>query len=92
MWQVTAMFTRLKVTFDTRIKSLSWLDEPTRKEALNKLASLRGHFLTWPQLWNQTYVGSLLEDVSCHALCMWHYVCSSVVPCLSNSLLQKLRL
>jgi hypothetical protein len=67
MWQVTAMFSRLKITFETRIRSLSWLDEPTRKDALHKLASLRGHFLTWPQLWNQTYVASLLQDVSCHA-------------------------
>jgi len=78
--QVTAMFSRLKLTFETRIRSLSWLDEATRQEALYKLASLRGHFLTWPQLWNETYVASLLHDVSCHALCMWRYACFSFVP------------
>jgi predicted metalloendopeptidase len=71
MWQVTQMFTRLKLTLETRIRRLWWLDEPTREEALHKLANLRGHFFTWPQLWNQTYVASLLQDVSCHAICMW---------------------
>jgi len=83
MLQVTAMFSRLKLTFESRIKSLSWLDEATRQEALFKLASLRGQFLTWPQLWNQTYVASLLQDVSCHALYMWHYACFSHVPYFS---------
>ena len=84
------MFDRLKRTFETRISSLSWLDEATRKEALRKLASLRGHFLTWPQFWNETYVASLLQDVSCHVLCMWNYACFSFVPCFSSSLLGKL--
>ena len=97
MWQVTAMFSLLKITFETRIRSLSWLDEPTRKDALHKLASLRGHFLTWPQLWKQPYVASLLQDVSCpatqrHAVCMWHYACSSLVSHLSNCLLRQLPL
>ncbi|XP_069672464.1 endothelin-converting enzyme-like 1 [Periplaneta americana] len=61
--QVTQMFARLKTTLETRIRSLSWLDEPTREKALHKLANLRGQFFTWPQLWNQTYVASLLQDV-----------------------------
>ncbi|KDR19260.1 Endothelin-converting enzyme-like 1 [Zootermopsis nevadensis] len=61
--QVTQMFRHLKVTLETRIRSLSWLDELTREEALHKLSNLRGQFFTWPQLWNQTYVASLLQDV-----------------------------
>ncbi|PNF32145.1 hypothetical protein B7P43_G02843 [Cryptotermes secundus] len=61
--QVTEMFTLLKVTLEMRIRNLSWLDEATRKAALHKLANLRGHFFTWPQLWNETYVDSILQDV-----------------------------
>lgn len=76
LWQVTEMFTLLKVTLEMRIRSLSWLDEPTREAALHKLANLRGQFFTWPQLWNQTYVDSILQDVSCQhplhvALCTY---------------------
>jgi predicted metalloendopeptidase len=60
------MFALLKVTLEKRIRNLTWLDEPTRAHALHKLANLRGHFFTWPQLWNQTYVDSVLQDVSRH--------------------------
>ncbi|XP_068084571.1 neprilysin-1-like [Anabrus simplex] len=61
--QVTLMFDRLKNSLQSRIQQLAWLDESTRAAALRKLASLRGQFFTWPQLWNQTYVASLLQDV-----------------------------
>nr|CAD7409676.1 unnamed protein product [Timema poppensis] len=61
--EVTQVFQRLKATLQSRVRDLAWLDESTRATALKKLSSLKGQFSTWPQLWNQTYVDSLLEDV-----------------------------
>lgn len=58
------MFSQIKRTLVNRIQDISWLDDSTKTHALQKLAALRGQFLTWPQLWNDTFVDQLLKEVS----------------------------
>ncbi|KAG8247652.1 hypothetical protein J6590_056435 [Homalodisca vitripennis] len=61
--RVRDMFNKLRRTLENRIKTLSWLDDMSRTAALRKVAALRGHFLTWPQLWNQTYLTALMDQM-----------------------------
>ncbi|RZF42294.1 hypothetical protein LSTR_LSTR003912 [Laodelphax striatellus] len=61
--RVREMFNKLKATLEKRLKSVSWMDDETRVKALKKLAALKVEFATWPQLSNQTFLESLLQDV-----------------------------
>lgn len=45
------------------MKENTWLDDRGREAVLQKLSSLHGQFLTWPNFWNLTYVATLLDDV-----------------------------
>jgi predicted metalloendopeptidase len=46
-----------------RITINTWLDDESRSAALAKLESLKGHFFTWPQFWNESFVENLMNDV-----------------------------
>lgn len=62
--RVNTLFTHLKSTLAARIKAALWLDSESRIAALEKLKSLRGQFITWPMFSNNTFISSLMEDVS----------------------------
>ena len=57
------MFESIRQTMARRMMVLSWLDDSTRNAALEKLQAMEGRFLTWPQLWNRSYVATHLEKV-----------------------------
>ncbi|KAL0269471.1 UNVERIFIED_CONTAM: hypothetical protein PYX00_007186 [Menopon gallinae] len=61
--RVTLMFENLKKTLESRMRENTWLDDRGREAVLQKLSSLHGQFLTWPNFWNLTYVATLLDDV-----------------------------
>ena len=48
--QVDAIVNNIRASFETRIRSLDWMDEETRKAALAKLAALKG-MIAYPDTW-----------------------------------------
>lgn len=62
--RVKSLFNQLKATLATRMRAALWLDADTRVAALEKLRALKGQFVTWPMFSNNSYILSLMEDVS----------------------------
>uniref|UniRef100_A0A1B6DC90 Peptidase M13 C-terminal domain-containing protein n=1 Tax=Clastoptera arizonana TaxID=38151 RepID=A0A1B6DC90_9HEMI len=62
-YQIENMFSVLKRTLESRIKGTTWMDESTKAYALGKLATLKGQFNTWPQLWNDSFVNQLISEL-----------------------------